>query len=141
MVTDELVASGIGSFTAIGILTDRDSGPITKVAAAALGWWGGGQVYGVFFGPGSLPDSVQHPFEAVEKAASARGTLSQDAVTAGIAYTGYQGGKYAYTKYAAQGGTDTAEALEAGGVEEVGLGTEILTGLAEVAEFAPVLLL
>ena len=141
MVTDELVASGIGSFTAIGILTDRDSGPITKVAAAALGWWGGGQVYGVFFGPGSLPDSVEHPFEAVGKAVTAHGTLSQDAVTAGIGYTGYQGGKYAYTKYAAQGGTDTAEALEAGGVEEVGLGTEILTGLAEVAEFAPILLL
>jgi len=140
-MSDELVASGIGSFTAIGILTDRDSGPITKVAAAALGWWGGGQVYGVFFGPGSLPDSVQHPFEAVEKAASSRGTLSQDAVTAGIGYTGYQGGKYAYTKYAAQGGTDTAEAVEVGGVEEVGLGTEILTGLAEAAEFAPILLL
>ena len=136
-----MVASGIGSFTAIGILTDRDSGPITKVAAAAIGWWGGGQVYGVLFGPGSLPDSVQHPFKAVEKAASARGTLSQDVVTAGLGYTGYQGGKFAYTKYAAQGGTDAAEAVEVGGVEEVGLGTEILTGLAEVAEFAPVLLL
>ena len=140
-MSDELVASGVGSFTAIGILTDRDSGPITKVAAAALGWWGGGQVYGVFFGPGSLPDSVQHPFEAVEKAASAHGTLSQDAVTAGIGYTGYQGGKFAYTKYAAQGGTDAAEAVEVGSVEEVGLGAEILGGLAEAAEFAPILLL
>ena len=121
----QLVAEGAGALVGISILTNSDSGPGLKLAAAGVGFVAGNASYNFLFGEGSVVDSITHPWDSAKQALTdpKHATIGQDLATIGMAYGGMQAGKLAYkggkNLYGrmVQGGKSTAEESEIGAVK------------------------
>ena len=140
---NQLVAEGAGALVGISILTNSDSGTGMKVAAGALGFVAGNATYNLLFGPGSVVDGVEHPWDSAKQVITdpKHATIGQDLATAGLAYGGMQAGKLAYVYKGGnnlygrvvQGGSNAAEESEVGveAVEGAVEGTEVAGGAVE----------
>ena len=137
---NQLVAEGAGALVGISILTNSESGTGMKLAAAGVGFFAGNAAYNVQFGPGSVVDGVEHPWDAAKQVITdpQHATIGQDLATAGLAYGGMQAGKLAYKGgknlygRVVQGGSNTAEESEVG-IEagEAVEGAEVAGGAVE----------
>jgi hypothetical protein len=141
----QLVAEGAGALVGVSILTNSDSGTGMKLAAAGVGFVAGNAAYNVLFGPGSVVDGVEHPWDSAKQVITnpKHATIGQDLATAGLAYGGMQAGKLAYKGgknlygRVVQGGSNAAEESEVG-VEagEAVEGAEVAGGAVEGAASA-----
>ena len=134
--TNQLAAEGAATLIGISVLTDSNSGPAMKVAAGALGFVAGNAGYNFLFGPGSVVDGVEHPWDSAKSVITdpKHATIGQDLATAGLAYGGMQAGKLAY-----KGGKNLYGRVVQGGsnaAEESEVGVEAVEGAVEGAEVA-----
>ena len=134
--TNQLAAEGAGALVGISILTNSDSGTGMKLAAAGVGFVAGNAAYNVLFGPGSVVDGVEHPWDSAKQVITnpKHATIGQDLATAGLAYGGMQAGKLAY-----KGGKNLYGRVVQGGsnaAEESEVGVEAVEGAVEGAEAA-----